>query len=402
MLAKVRSIERGSIIHSLSFEFEFEFEFEFDAAWLLLKMLRSRALKWGGYVALSAALIGASNKISEESFWWRPYASFILQCASFVAGMFGTLDFASFCAEMKMNEEAQERAWNQGDEKSIYGNYSCSLMEVRRGRRIMVLHQRAKVSPSKGTIFFVHGSMARLGQFRAQLDYFIRQGKYDVVAYDYYGCGRSPKDSIKWDDYTTTAHLDDLRSIYNRFLSRSGKNVVVAHSFGCTLAVRLVSGITRSAHAKVPDAVFLLGGGVPDVTKREKMRKLFSLPLWILRFLHPLLSRGFRERALHPDTKDEALLRYCNATSGANPMHVVQPFYAQVVFLTRTDAQLAQKSSSRFFILCGEADKLTPPEKAKELASWIKGAQVRIVNGASHQVMQEKPAVVNAAIEEAL
>ena len=268
----------------------------------------------------------------------------------------------------------------------------------------MVLHKKAEAS--KGTIFFIHGSMARMSQFRAQIDHFVSQGTYDVVAYDYYGCGRSPKDSTEWSDYATEAHSRDLRLLYERYGSGNGVNVLVAHSFGCTLAVRLVASIERAAHVAPPRLAFLLGGGVPDEAKRAQAARIFSL-LSALRMLHPLLSRGFRERAIHPSTTDEELLRFCAATSGANPMHVVQPFYCQAQFLVRQDAANASRQATEFVCVCGEGDKLTPPSACEELASeWLKGAKggasFRLVPRAAHQVMQERPALVCRIIDEAL
>ena len=189
-----------------------------------------------------------------------------------------------------------------------------------------------------------------------------------------------------------------MRLLYERFASGAGVNVLVAHSFGCTLAVRLIASIKQSAHVAPPKGALLLGGGAPSEAKRATALRIFSLPLCILRILHPLLSRGFRARALHPDTTDPQLLGYCDATSGANPMHVVQPFYCQAAFLAKEDALMARKRKTAFACLCGEGDKLTPPESCRQLARHL-GGTFATVPRAAHQVMQEQPEAVNRAIE---
>lgn len=49
-------------------------------------------------------------------------------------------------------------------------------------------------------------------------------------------------------------------------------------------------------------------------------------------------------------------------------------------------------------VLCGEADRLTPPEHAQELAAGIPGARLEMVPGAGHMLTMEQPARVNALL----
>ncbi len=48
--------------------------------------------------------------------------------------------------------------------------------------------------------------------------------------------------------------------------------------------------------------------------------------------------------------------------------------------------------------LTGEADKMTPPKYAQALADRVPGAQARMVSGAGHFVMVEKPEETNDAV----
>jgi pimeloyl-ACP methyl ester carboxylesterase len=49
-------------------------------------------------------------------------------------------------------------------------------------------------------------------------------------------------------------------------------------------------------------------------------------------------------------------------------------------------------------VLCGEADRLTPPEQSREIADAVPGARLEIVPGAGHMLTMEQPARVNALL----
>lgn len=49
-------------------------------------------------------------------------------------------------------------------------------------------------------------------------------------------------------------------------------------------------------------------------------------------------------------------------------------------------------------VVCGEADRLTPPEHSREIAAAVPGARLEIVPGAGHLLTLEQPARVNALL----
>jgi pimeloyl-ACP methyl ester carboxylesterase len=51
-------------------------------------------------------------------------------------------------------------------------------------------------------------------------------------------------------------------------------------------------------------------------------------------------------------------------------------------------------------VVCGEADQLTTPEHAREIATLIPGARLELVPGAGHMLTMEQPARVNALLLE--
>ncbi len=51
-------------------------------------------------------------------------------------------------------------------------------------------------------------------------------------------------------------------------------------------------------------------------------------------------------------------------------------------------------------LLCGEADRLTPPEVSEEIAAAVPHARLEIVAGAGHMLTMEQPARVNALLRD--
>ena len=72
-----------------------------------------------------------------------------------------------------------------------------------------------------------------------------------MIAYDYFGMGRSPKESTNPSHYSTDSHTKDLVDLYNLLMGDSQRTTdqsfllerssvhVVGHSFGCSQALRL-------------------------------------------------------------------------------------------------------------------------------------------------------------------
>lgn len=107
------------------------------------------------------------------------------------------------------------------------------LVELRPGRSVAV-HRRAGKA-SKPRIFFVHGSCASMLQYQAMIEHFAAAG-HEVVAYDFLGCGRSPKPD-DWYAYSSDELRDDLAAVVARFGVGEVQNVLVCHSAGCSLAL---------------------------------------------------------------------------------------------------------------------------------------------------------------------
>lgn len=51
-------------------------------------------------------------------------------------------------------------------------------------------------------------------------------------------------------------------------------------------------------------------------------------------------------------------------------------------------------------LVCGEEDKMTPPSLSMHMAETIPGAELAVIEGAGHFVMQENPPAFNAVLKD--
>ena len=282
------------------------------------------------------------------------------------------------------------------------------VVEIRPGRSVAV-HRRGAASTSS-VVIFVHGSAASMLQWRAQADFFASQG-YAVVLYDWLGCGRSPK-PVGWSLYAMDELYEDCKAIVRAH--QATRTVLVAHSAGCTLALRLAAEAEAQAEAEAgggaasptmprpPSAVALIGplvGGPP-----LPLRLIFRLPLFVLEYIQPTLSAGFADMALHEKTRAGAteahrqLLAMSATLSGSNEMHMCKAYYRQLKGIPEAPPPIRAPT----LLLVGEADVLAPADvHARRLHALLGLARdVHLVPDAAHQCMQEQPEAVNAALLE--
>mmetsp|Transcript_75473 Transcript_75473/g.245488 ORF Transcript_75473/g.245488 Transcript_75473/m.245488 type:complete len:318 (-) Transcript_75473:30-983(-) len=271
------------------------------------------------------------------------------------------------------------------------------VLELRRGRNLAVF-RRERVGGCAGDVaFLLHGSCASMVQWRDQLD--ALSASHTIVALDLLGCGRSEK-PVGWELYSFAEHHADLAELVRRFGAAPGRgrNVLLGHSMGCALALGLAAKAPKlSIHALV-----LLAP--PCGTPAAARGPLFRLPLWILERLQPTLSAGFEAMALHPETRAEdaaperrEVLLLARAVNGLNEMHMCKAYYRQLEF---PGPALLSQVTAPVLILHGEADGAIDPAQSERLLPMLKGAEARrqVVAGCSHQLMQERPAEVAAAL----
>ena len=345
------------------------------------------------------------------------YFVYIVSVLLVINSVWGLLDSFTTYAETRSAALSEQAAWLLA-EKELYESAKILVTSDDKKRRVCTVCSDRKEGEKKPVFLFVHGSMARMGQY-ASLMKLADDAGYNYVSYDFYGMGRSPKPTEKPWCYTTEMHLNDLISVYRHttVLFPSQPVIVVGHSYGCSLVLRLSMLLNNPMLDRVdlaalppPSALVLLGAYRWDASssRSKTMVRFFSLPLWLLRVIRPWLSAGFKTRAFAPETlmdkELQSVINYAEALSGANAFHVVQPFYVDSGKQTLHALSLAKVCFPPTFFVTGESDKLAVPEEASKLSKLIGSSSkgVSVIQRAGHQVMEERPAQVFAVLKEAV
>eukprot|EP00659_Diplonema_papillatum_P012135 gene12135-18755_t len=258
---------------------------------------------------------------------------------------------------------------------------------TRADRRLKVLH-----IPGRGgggpVLVFLHGACARMGQFSEQIDYFAARGEA-VLAIDNVGCGRSEKPSCE-SAYAVESFVADCVEVISEYVPRGSDVVLIGHSFGTYLVMRVAPCLQAY---RVKGAVLIAGG--PLWLEDSAALKIFALPNAVLWLIRPILSKGFRKRALAPGAPEQLVRQELEASS-RNPVYMFASFYRHLRQLSdaRHWPDLSAQPAAPLLIAGGH-DKLIPVCRTRKLASMFKDPSLKIIENASHQCMQEQPAVVN-------
>ena len=258
------------------------------------------------------------------------------------------------------------------------------LFETRPGRAVAV-HSRV-AGTSRPLVFFVHGSMATLLQWSAQIDA-VEAAGYDAVAFDWIGCGRSPKPE-GWEHYTPDALYADLAAIFDAH-ARGRRAALVAHSYGCDLALRLAV-----ARADAISRIVLMS---PAEAMPRMPLTIFRLPQRVLEWIQPSLSASFEAAAIADAEATPAAAKLCAAINGANAMHVCKAYYRQVEL--HADPRAVRATT---LVLAGTEDAVIPPAASERVAASLPSAHFALVPRTSHQLMMEAPDAVSGLVLEFL
>jgi len=247
-------------------------------------------------------------------------------------------------------------------------------------------------------------------QFEEMISHFAAAG-HGVVAFDYVGCGRSPKPQ-DWHAYAFDALRADLAAVVAKYgpqAKRSGlwspkvrRNVLVCHSAGCALALGLVTA-ERAVPPTVVDGLLLMGASFHP--EGFKPPGLFYLPALVLSWMQPQLSAGFEALALHPKTRQGAtearqrVLQLAQEVNASNPSYMFKAYYRQVA-LPSADEVRAAGAKVPVGLIVGDSDKLVPRAATDALRVLLApDTTLDVIEEAAHQQMQEDPAACIAILE---
>jgi len=188
---------------------------------------------------------------------------------------------------------------------------------------------------------------------------------------------------------------DSLGAIAEAILAAAPRQFALA---GLSMGGYIAFEIMRRAPERVLKLALLDTSARADGPEQTARRKELLAEAEVGRF------RGVTQKLLplfiHPDRlQDKALVErvYAMATEIGRDAF----FHQQRAIIARPDSRgdLARIKCPTL-VLCGDADKLTPPERAREIADGIAGARLEIVAHCGHLATMEQPEAVTAALRQ--
>lgn len=302
--------------------------------------------------------------------------------------------------------------------------------------------------PPRAEILFVHGSCGASGQFdrllaalrrrireegkeeeeEEEADHQAGAGAVVCHLFDALGCGGSrdrpsddgrngspPSAAVDPSAFGSEEALRDLEGVVRAILTGAGKGEVaggedgnggrahpplylVGHSYGASQIVRLLASLAPDLSGRIGGAVLLSGalaGGPSGLagtgwggTRRAPRPCVFCLPVPVLKILRPRLDDAFLSRAYHPTAATDLTEEGRKVCEG-NDMEYAKAFYGSWEWATEEEAGAVGVPA---LVVHGRDDQIIEAAAGEHLAAALpRCSGITIVDGASHQVMEERP-----------
>ena len=128
------------------------------------------------------------------------------------------------------------------------------------------------------------------------------------------------------------------------------------------------------------------GGGETEESRVQREKTIHALQTDFARTLQGILKWNTHE------PRPELLERLRSMMLDVGPEVAVRQIRA--ISTRREHRQVLEQLQLPVRVLCGEHDRVTPPQRSQELAEWIPGAQLVMVPGAGHMLPLEQPQAV--------
>ena len=224
----------------------------------------------------------------------------------------------------------------------------------------------------KGTgkdLVFLHGYLSSKEAFTAQIEYFSRFFKVTAIDFLGFGGGRDLTNAFSVDDYAAwTEEVLRLLHIENPH--------VIAHSFGCRVAVKMAAG-NRVSLDKI-----ILTGPAGIILPRTKS---YYVKVKAYRFFKTIAPR-FAEK--HFGSKEYRTL---------SP--IMKESYTKIVNEDLRD--FAKKIDNEVLIIEGKNDQTTTAAEAGEYLCCLRNGRLRMIEG-GHFAFAENATTFNLIAEEFL
>jgi pimeloyl-ACP methyl ester carboxylesterase len=243
---------------------------------------------------------------------------------------------------------------------------------------------------NKKPIIFVHGFPYDHTMWDKQIDEL--RSNYFCVTYDIRGLGQS---TIGDGQYTMESFVDDLETIINEL--NLDKPILCGLSMGGYISLRAVERNESDYSALILcDTKSSADDNEGKIKRADGIKKINTLG--VKQFVNDFVPLCFAFKSI-TDSNDEYLLVLQKALS-SNALGVKGCILAMA---GRTDTtSYLSKIKIPTLLLCGEDDRLTPPDVMELMAERIPGSQFEIVPGAGHMSPIENASFVNNRIKKFL
>lgn len=229
-------------------------------------------------------------------------------------------------------------------------------------------------------IVCVHGSGGERGVWKSQAR---MADKRPVVALDLSGHGDSDDVDADPGFSTLSAYADDVIAV----AEETGSGVLVGNSLGG--AVSLHVALYREFE---PDALVLVGTGA-------RLAVLEDLLAWLADDFERAVDFLHEPERLFYDADDDLVALSREAMRACGRAVVERDFLSCHTFDVRGELN---RIAVPALAVCGEHDRLTPPDYHEYLAEEIPDCEFETIGEAAHLAMLERPAEFNEVVSEFL
>ena len=194
-----------------------------------------------------------------------------------------------------------------------------------------------------------------------------------------------------------TAHQDaaltSLEEIAAQVLARHAGPLVLA---GTSMGGMVAMEAARQAPGRVAGLALLGTTARPETPEMRALREA-AIDLFGQGRLREVIEPNVAF-AFHPaNAADPALVQaYLDFVLDAGAAQLVRQNRAVI---QRPDARMhLPRVACPTLVLCGEADQLTPPECAREIAALVPGAELHLLLGCGHMLTMERPEAVGGLL----
>ena len=244
--------------------------------------------------------------------------------------------------------------------------------------------------PNKKPIVFIHGFPYDHTMWDKQINEL--KSNYFCVTYDIRGLGQSP---IGDGQYTVESFVDDLETIIAEF--ELHKPVLCGLSMGGYISLRAVERNESNYSGMILcDTRSSADTDEGKIKRADNIKKINVVG--VKQFVSDFVPICFSVKSI--TDSNEEYSKVLNKSLNSNAIGVKGCLLAMA---GRTDTtNYLSKIKIPSLLLCGEDDRLTPPDVMELMAEQILGSQFEIVPGAGHMAPIENASFVNHRIKKFL